>query len=124
MKSSLALWAGIPILNTLAQIFVKLAAERAAGLSMPGGWAWIAGAAVSPWMLAAAAVEIACFFLWMRVLAEVDLGRAFPLTAISYVLIVLTSWFWFQEPVDVLQIGGSALILAGVFLIGVPGAET
>ncbi|AGT10397.1 DMT family transporter [Paracoccus aminophilus] len=117
MKTTLSLWVGIPVFNTLAQVFVKLAAEHSVQIEATG-WAWVAQAAAQPWMLAAAVVEIACFFLWMHVLAEVDLGRAFPLTAVSYVLIVLSSWFWFLEPASALQIIGSALILGGVYLIG------
>ncbi|RCS21653.1 transporter [Phyllobacterium salinisoli] len=121
MKSWHLLWIGIPVFNTLAQIFVKFAAEDANGLAATG-WTWVVQAATSPWMLAAFAVEIACFFIWIKVLADFDLSRAFPLSAISYVLIVGVSWLWFREPASVLQLVGSGLILGGVWMIGTADA--
>ncbi|NKC05229.1 EamA family transporter [Brucella haematophila] len=116
MKSHVSLWIAIPVFNTLAQIFVKFAAEQLDQITTTGlGWA--IAAATSPWMLAAVAVEIACFFFWMKVLADFDLSKAFPISAISYVAVLAASWFWFQEPTNLLQITGSVLILSGVWLV-------
>lgn len=116
MSKHFYLWIGIPLFNCLAQIFVKLAADSA--LHLPGaGLAWVVSAALSPWMLAAIAVEIACFFLWIEVLAEFELSRAFPISALSYVLVIAASWLLFEEPFSLLQLFGSALILTGVWAI-------
>ncbi len=116
MKSHVSLWIAIPVFNTLAQIFVKFAAEQLDQITTTG-LGWVIAAATSPWMLAAVAVEIACFFFWMKVLADFDLSKAFPISAISYVAVLAASWFWFQEPTDLLQITGSVLILSGVWLV-------
>ncbi|MGK9086254.1 EamA family transporter [Brucella intermedia] len=116
MRSHIFLWIAIPVLNTLAQIFVKLAAEDVGHITA-AGFGWIFTAATSPWMLAAIAVEIASFFFWMKVLADFDLSTAFPVSAISYVTVLATSWFWFREPTNFLQIAGSLLILSGVWLV-------
>ncbi|TXI01526.1 MAG: transporter [Rhizobium sp.] len=107
-------WLAVPVLNTLFQFFVKHGAEQLSDGSA-GGWLW--QALSSYWILAAIAVEIACFFIWMNVLAELDLSRAFPLSGISYVLIIATGWFVFGERVVALQVIGSGLILLGVWLI-------
>ena len=53
----------------------------------------------------------------MQVLSELELSKAFPLTAFSYILILAASWAFFGEPLSPLQFIGSALILAGVWLI-------
>ena len=116
MKRLTLLWLAIPLLNTLYQVFIKLAAGDLKGLDF--GIVWIQHAAVSPWMLAALVSEIASFVIWMQILAKQDLGKAFPLSGISYLLVLLTSWTIFKEPIMPLQIIGSALILAGVWLIG------
>jgi len=116
VKSHVSLWIAIPVFNTLAQIFVKFAAEHLDEITRTG-FGWVIAAATSPWMLAAVAVEIACFFFWMKVLADFDLSKAFPISAISYVAVLAVSWLWFQEPTNLLQIAGSILILSGVWLV-------
>jgi len=113
-------WLAVPALSTLFQFFLKLGAEH---LDDKAGQAWLWQALSSPWILAAIAIEIVGFFIWMNVLAELDLSRAFPLTGISYVLIVASGWFVFGEKVVALQLIGSGLILTGVWLIAGAGVE-
>ena len=114
-------WLAVPLLNTLFQFFIKHGAEQ---LSDPTGFGWLSQAMTSHWILAAIAVEIVCFFIWMSVLSELDLSRAFPLSGISYVLIIATGWFVFCEPVVALQVVGSGLILAGVWMIAGASGDT
>lgn len=114
-------WLAVPLLNTLFQFFIKHGAEQ---LSDATGLGWFLQAMMSQWVLAAIAVEVACFFIWMSVLSELDLSRAFPLSGISYVLIIATGWFVFGEPVVALQVVGSGLILAGVWMIAGASGET
>ncbi|RDJ04243.1 EamA family transporter [Rhizobium grahamii] len=121
MTSMRLIWLCVPVLNMLFQIFTKLGAMQ---LGSPEGTAWLGGALTSPWILAAVVVEIVCFFIWMTVLAELDLSKAFPLSGISYVLIIATGWFAFGEPIVGLQIVGSVLILAGVWLIAGASKKT
>ncbi len=110
-------WFAVPLLNTLFQIFIKRGAEDIDGKGAT--LSWLSSALHNPWVLAAITVEITCFFLWMKILAELDLSRAFPLSAVSYVLVIASGWLIFGEPVVPLQIIGSMLILAGVWLIAV-----
>jgi drug/metabolite transporter (DMT)-like permease len=53
----------------------------------------------------------------MYVLAEAELSAAFPLTAVSYLLVIGLGWFGLHEPASPLQILGAAAILAGVWLL-------
>jgi drug/metabolite transporter (DMT)-like permease len=62
--------------------------------------------------------DIGGFVAWMYVLRNMQLSAAFPISAISYVIVMLTSWLVFREAASVSQIGGSLLIIAGVCLIG------
>ena len=50
-------------------------------------------------------------------------SRAFPLSAVSYILILTVSWLVFEESISLLQLIGSGLILAGVWLISTAGRE-
>ncbi|KPH05407.1 transporter (plasmid) [Rhizobium acidisoli] len=114
MTSMRLTWLAVPVLNTLFQIFMKLGATQLNGAE---GAISLQDALASHWILAALVVEVVCFFVWMTILAELDLSRAFPLSGISYVLIIASGWLMFGEPIVALQIVGSGLILAGVWLI-------
>src|SRR4051812_26530357 len=97
------LWLYVPVLNTLQQIFFKQSAAATLG---DFGWRWLSDILLSPWFLLGIAAEIACFVLWIRILAEVDLAKAFPISAISYAFVLASAWFFYAEPVSVLQIAG------------------
>ncbi|MFK0690103.1 transporter [Mesorhizobium sp. IMUNJ 23033] len=113
MKAGHFLWLGMPVLSTLSQLFIKLTSERLTG----SGWIWLENTLTSRWMIAVLGVEIALFFIWMRVLTELDLSKAYPLSAISYILILPTGWLVFSESISALQLVGSGMILGGVWLI-------
>lgn len=121
MKARHLSWAAIPILNVLQQFLLKEGADQA---MTSEGAVWILRLLGSPWFMAAIGAEIACFVIWMTVLAELDLGKAFPLSAISYVLIMALAWLLFSEPASVLEIIGSLLILAGVWCIASAGLSS
>ncbi|WP_082453699.1 EamA family transporter [Rhizobium sp. Leaf262] len=117
MSSIRLSWLAVPVLNTLFQIFIKRGAED---MGETGGmWHRLACALQSHWVLAAIAVEVICFFLWMNILSELDLSKAFPLSAVSYVLVIASGWLIFGEPIVTLQVIGSILILTGVWLIAI-----
>ena len=79
----------------------------------------------SPWPFLLIASEIVALAIWLLVLSEVKLSEAFPMTALTYVLVIALSWTFFHEQPDARTIVGSAAILTGVWLIGrgEPGAE-
>lgn len=115
MRMSRLSWLAVPLLNALFQIFMKRGSETLDGAS--GSFAWLMSMLQSPWIILALLVEIVCFFIWMKVLSELEISKAFPLSGISYVLIVAAGWFVFGEPVAWLQLIGGGLILSGVWLI-------
>lgn len=115
-------WLAIPLLNTLQQLFLKLGA---ADTTFATGSGWFASLLASPWFAAAVAAEIVCFVVWMTVLAELDLSLAFPLSAASYVLIMLMAWLVFGERLGAQETIGSLVILGGIWcLVTANEAET
>jgi drug/metabolite transporter (DMT)-like permease len=112
------LFLALPLLGLAFQFTAKKTAEAMAGT--PFGPPWIAGAAHLPWAQALVVLEIVGFVAWMVVLSEIKLSEAFPLSALSYVLVILASWTVFHEPGSALQVLGGAAILAGAWLMGRP----
>ncbi len=109
------LWVALPLLSTLFQASTKMLAAELT--DTPFRWSWVMRAAHSPWALVVMSSEVLSFILWLNVLTNVPLSKAFPITAVAYVSILLLSWTLFNEPVMLLQIVGSTLILAGVWFI-------
>ena len=89
----------------------------------PFSWSWLVQATHSPWAVVVLMSELLSFVLWLNVLTNVPLSKAFPITAVAYIAIELMGWVLFKEPVMPLQIIGSALILAGVWLISIASEE-
>ncbi|MFK0332773.1 EamA family transporter [Rhizobium sp. NPDC090275] len=121
MKVMRPIWLAVPLLNTAQQILLKQSAEDAGSM---GGDNWLLQILSSHWFLAAVAAEIACFAIWMKVLSELDLSKAFPLSALSYLFIMAVAWLVFGEAVPLLQLVGNGLILGGVWCIATAAKET
>jgi len=116
-----SLWIGLPLLSALFQASTKmLAAEMQ---HTPFSWSWLVQATHSHWAVVVLMSELLSFVLWLNVLTNVPLSKAFPITAVAYIAIELMSWTIFKEPVLPLQIVGSVLILAGVWLISIASEE-
>ena len=107
-------WLTIPILNTLQQLFLKLGADAASSATSSG---WFSSLLVSPWFAAAVVAEIVCFIVWMIVLSELDLSLAFPLSATSYVFVMLVAWIIFGERLEPKNVVGSLVILCGIWCL-------
>ena len=97
----------IPILNTAYQVFLKMATHG-----------------ITPWLWLAIICEGLAFVLWMQILAKHDLSKAFPLSAIGYVLVLGSGWLIFNEEIKLMQIIGSLFIMLGVYLIGTKSKGT
>lgn len=116
-----AAFATVPVLGLAYQFCAERTA--AALMGQPLGAAWFVRAAGLSWARGLVALEIISFAAWMYVLSKAELSAAFPLTAISYLLVIALGWFGFHEAVTPPQILGAVAILAGVWLLR-PEPET
>ena len=58
------------------------------------------------------------FLLWMTILSKSALSRAFASSAVLFVVVMLASRVLFGEPLGWNKLLGSAVILAGILLLG------
>lgn len=100
-------------MTCLGQIAQKLTIDRWRR-AFPG----IAVALSSVWLWLALACLGGGLVLWLLVLQRLDVGIAYPMLALNFVLITLAGRFVFKEPVDRRHWLGLALILLGVVLLG------
>lgn len=55
--------------------------------------------------------------IWINVLSKVDLSYAYPMIAMSYVVVALLATVFFNEQISLIRWSGIAFIIAGVILI-------
>ncbi|WP_324727542.1 4-amino-4-deoxy-L-arabinose-phosphoundecaprenol flippase subunit ArnE [Pseudomonas chlororaphis] len=100
------------LLTCLGQIAQKFAVESWRG--QPSGafdklrspWLWLALASLGLGLL-----------VWLLVLQRVEVGIAYPMLSLNFVLITLIARFVFHEAIDRRHWLGVALVLAGVLLL-------
>ncbi len=62
--------------------------------------------------------------LWLYIVSKVDLGYAYPVQSLAYILSIVGAYYLFGEPLSAMKIAGCLLILAGVACIGLSARLT
>jgi drug/metabolite transporter (DMT)-like permease len=109
------MWLLLPLCTVLYQFAAKQTGSCWQGAGAIGALTCMLH---EPWLRVMVLSDVGGFVAWMYVLRHMNLSAAFPMTAISYVIVMFISWLVFRETADTAKIAGSALIIAGVFLIG------
>jgi multidrug transporter EmrE-like cation transporter len=71
---------------------------------------------LNPWIISAFAAAFLASLTWMLAMTRLPLSHAYPMTALTFVLVVIGSAVAFHEPVTVLKLLGLLLIVAGIFV--------
>ncbi|AZD22306.1 Undecaprenyl phosphate-aminoarabinose flippase subunit ArnE [Pseudomonas chlororaphis subsp. aurantiaca] len=100
------------LLTCLGQIAQKFAVESWRG--QPSG---ALAKLRSPWLWLALASLGLGLLVWLLVLQRVEVGIAYPMLSLNFVLITLIARFVFHEAIDRRHWLGVALVLAGVLLL-------
>jgi drug/metabolite transporter (DMT)-like permease len=58
------------------------------------------------------------YVLWIAFLASVDISKAFPLSSVQIVLILLASHIILKEHINPYRWLGASLIIVGIYLVG------
>ncbi|WP_166367176.1 4-amino-4-deoxy-L-arabinose-phosphoundecaprenol flippase subunit ArnE [Pseudomonas akapageensis] len=100
-------------LTCLGQIAQKLAVESWRGQTLA-----LAAKLLTPWLWLALACLGCGLLLWLLVLQRLEVGIAYPMLSINFVLITLVARFVFREAIDRRHWYGVALVMSGVALLG------
>jgi drug/metabolite transporter (DMT)-like permease len=74
-------------------------------------------AALSPWLIAALVIYAASTALWLYILAQVPLTRAYPFALLGVALVPLLARFTLGEPLPALYLFGVAVVIGGLVII-------
>jgi multidrug transporter EmrE-like cation transporter len=67
-----------------------------------------------PWVLSAFAGAFLASLCWMAAMTRLPLSFAYPFTSLSFVLILVLSYVFFNEPITLAKIVGLAFIICGI----------
>lgn len=71
---------------------------------------------VNPYMILAGLIYFICTGLWLWQLRFVELNKAYPMFAMSFLMVPFFSWIFFDEKISVSYFLGVALVILGVVL--------
>ena len=109
-------WVLLLAVETLGQVSLKFAGARVGAFELNRHS--IFAALSTPWLWLGLACYLGQFVIWMRILEKSRLSRAFPTSAIAFVAIMIASKAIFGDPMGWEKILGSAIIVAGILLLG------
>jgi drug/metabolite transporter (DMT)-like permease len=112
----LASWVVLLLLGALCQISLKYAGLDTGPFDFSAHA--IAAAAASAWLWLAVGCYLGEFVAWMVILRHSSLSSAFPTGAIVLIVLMIASRWLFDEPMGWMKLVGSAMIVAGVLLLG------
>lgn len=104
----------VVLLLSGGQIFFKLAAPQ---LRTDNLRDMVISMALNLNLIIAITIYGVATLLWVVVLREVPLSRAYPITALGMLLVPSIGLFIFKEPFSWSLIGGGALLVTGVCII-------
>jgi drug/metabolite transporter (DMT)-like permease len=103
--------------DVFGQIAFKIGANRLPDAEAIGIPAFCRQMLGEPWLIAGIVIYVVEFVVWVRVLALVPLGIAFPLASLNILGIALASHFFLGEAITRKQWLGAVLITAGVAVV-------
>ena len=71
----------------------------------------------NPWVFFGLLIYGLGTVFWLAALSRVDLSYAYPFASLSYVVMLIFSYFIFHESISLLRIAGTVVIIIGVLLI-------
>lgn len=110
------IWTAFIALDTGTQIAFKWGADGLSDLDF--GVPMLLRALSLPGVWLAALGYVGTFFVWMAILKDMPLSRAFPMTGLAYVTVPLLAWLVLGESIDLTRACGIGLIVAGVVALG------
>jgi len=106
------------LLGVYGQLMLKYRILLAGAL--PEGWfpkfIFVLRLFGDPWILSAFASAFLGSLCWMAAMTKLPLSTAYPFTSLTFVLILIFSALFFQEPIGFYKLLGVALIIGGIIV--------
>jgi len=118
---AIALLVAAVSLGAGGQVCLKLGVNQLGGGASPLA---VLKGIFTPYVLSGFILYGVSSLLYLIALSRLELSYAYPFVALSFVMVVVLSWWLLDETLPLLRIGGVALILVGVLTVAASyGAE-
>ena len=106
-------------LNTLGQLFLKAGMIKVGEVNLTWGKlpSLLLTVFRNPFIELGVLCYVVSLLFWLWTLSKVDVGVAYPMLSIGYVLSVFAGYYWFHEPLGAMKIAGVFIIMIGVYLV-------
>jgi multidrug transporter EmrE-like cation transporter len=106
------------VIGVVGQIFIKKALNSMTGLDFSGNaLSTYMRIFSSPYVIIGVVTYVLSILFWVYGLTKVDLSYAYPFLAISYILVIIGSWYFLGETITALRIIGVSIICFGVIIV-------
>jgi multidrug transporter EmrE-like cation transporter len=104
------------LLTVYGQIVIKWQVMQAGALpaDFADKFVFLARLLLNPWIVSAFAAAFLAALCWMAAMTRLQLSHAYPFVGLTFVLVLMASGLFFNEPVTPLKIAGVALIVLGI----------
>lgn len=104
------------LLTVYGQIAIKWKVLKAGALPepLPEKISFLMHLMLNPWIISALLAALLASVFWMAAMTKLQLSHAYPFMGLTFVLVLLASGFFFQEPVTMLKVAGVVLIVLGL----------
>ena len=104
------------LLTVCAQFLVKWQAVSAGSLpaSWPDRMSFVVKLLLNPWIISAYVMAILASITWMLAMTRLEISHAYPMTALTFVFVVIGGGLLFAEPLTLAKMVGLALIVLGI----------
>ena len=105
-------------LSACAQVLFKLGVSSAPSQPAPSGpIEAVIFMLLRPGVLGGLALYGIGTVLWLSALSRTELSQAYPFVGLGFVLTALLGHFLFSEPLGLARLGGTVLVVAGVYVV-------
>ncbi len=107
------------LLNTSAQVLLKAGMMRIGyfAFSFANFWPIFQQVVSNPFIIGGLFSYVISVCVWLLVLSRVDVGLAYPMTSLAYILTAIAGFYIFHEHLSLTRMVGIAIILLGVCLV-------
>ena len=69
---------------------------------------------LNPWIISAMAAGFAALICWLAAMTKFELSYAYPFMSLAFVLVLILSALFLNEPITMPKVGGVLLVMAGI----------
>lgn len=106
------------VLTVYGQIAIKWQVIRAGSLpeALPDKISFLFYLLLNPWVISAFAAALLASVFWMAAMTKLQLSHAYPFMSLAFVLVMVASAVFFDEPITALKIAGILLVILGLIV--------